>query len=51
MRLFRRFSEGLRSHTLLVHIRKATVGAVEPINSHPFRYGIGCLRTTVRFWI
>ena len=36
---FRRFSEGLRSNTLLVHIRKATVGAIDPINSHPFRYG------------
>ena len=36
---FRRFSEGLRSNTLLVHIRKATVGEIEPINSHPFRYG------------
>ena len=32
-------SEGLRSNTLLVHIRKATVGAIDPINSHPFRYG------------
>ncbi len=36
---FRRFSEGLRSNTLLVHIRKATVGEIDPINSHPFRYG------------
>ena len=36
---FRRFSEGLKSHTLLVHIRKASIGMVEPINSHPFRYG------------
>ena len=36
---FRRFSEGLRSNTLLVHIRKATVGSIDPINSHPFRYG------------
>ena len=36
---FRRFSESLRSHTLLVHIRKATVGQVQPINSHPFRFG------------
>lgn len=36
---FRKFSEGLRSHALLVHIRKATVGSIDPINSHPFRYG------------
>ena len=36
---FQRMGESLRSHTLLVHIRKATVGRVQPINSHPFRFG------------
>ena len=36
---FHRMGESLQSHTLLVHIRKATVGRVQPINSHPFRFG------------
>ena len=36
---FQRIGQSLQSHTLLVHIRKATVGEVQPINSHPFRFG------------
>jgi glutamine amidotransferase len=36
---FRRASERLSSHTLVAHVRRATVGAVEPVNVHPFRHG------------
>lgn len=36
---FRRVSERLTSHTFLVHVRKATVGRVDPANAHPFRFG------------
>lgn len=36
---FRRAGEGIRSHTMLVHVRRATVGVVDPANAHPFRYG------------
>ena len=36
---FRKASERLASHTLVVHVRRATVGAVEPRNVHPFRHG------------
>lgn len=36
---FRRASERLASHTLLVHVRRATVGEVNPFNTHPFRHG------------
>ena len=35
---FRTFSERLSSNTLLVHLRRATVGKVDTINSHPFRH-------------
>jgi glutamine amidotransferase len=31
-------SERLQSNTLLVHIRRATVGKVDTLNSHPFRF-------------
>ena len=36
---FRQVSSRLRSQTFVVHVRKATVGAVDPVNSHPFRHG------------
>ncbi|MEC7985218.1 MAG: class II glutamine amidotransferase [Myxococcota bacterium] len=36
---FQMLSESLRSHTFLVHVRKATVGDIDSLNSHPFRYG------------
>lgn len=36
---FRRASERLASNTLVVHVRRATVGAVDPFNIHPFRHG------------
>lgn len=36
---FRRASARLASHTLVVHVRRATIGAVEPKNVHPFRHG------------
>lgn len=36
---FRRASARLASHTLVVHVRKATVGEPSPFNLHPFRYG------------
>ncbi len=36
---FRRASERLASHTLVVHVRRATVGAIDPRNVHPFRHG------------
>ena len=48
---FRRFSEGLRSNTLLVHIRKATVGAIDPINSHPSDMARGSLLTMEPFLV
>jgi predicted glutamine amidotransferase len=36
---FRNFGERLQSQTFLVHLRRATVGKIDTINSHPFRYG------------
>ena len=36
---FRSFGERLQSQTFLVHLRRATVGKIDTINSHPFRYG------------
>jgi predicted glutamine amidotransferase len=36
---FRRTTERLTSHTFLVHVRRATVGSVDPLNTHPFRLG------------
>ena len=36
---FQTFGERLRSHTFLVHVRKATVGVIDELNSHPFRFG------------
>lgn len=36
---FRRAADRLASQTLVVHVRKATVGSVNPLNVHPFRHG------------
>ncbi len=36
---FHRISRRLTSHTFLVHVRRATVGHVDQLNSHPFRHG------------
>ncbi len=36
---FHRISRRLTSHTFLVHVRKATVGQTDQLNSHPFRHG------------
>lgn len=36
---FRHASERLASHTFVVHVRRATVGHVGPLNVHPFRHG------------
>lgn len=36
---FRRASESLASHTMVVHVRRATVGDLSPFNVHPFRHG------------
>jgi glutamine amidotransferase len=36
---FRRASERLTSHTMVVHVRRATVGEPSPFNVHPFRHG------------
>ncbi len=36
---FRAISDRLTSHTFVVHVRRATVGTIDPLNAHPFRYG------------
>jgi len=36
---FRRASERLSSQTMVVHVRRATVGELSPFNVHPFRHG------------
>lgn len=36
---FQKISSALASHTMVVHVRKATVGHVDHLNAHPFRYG------------
>jgi len=36
---FERASHRLTSHTFLVHVRRATVGVVDHVNAHPFRFG------------
>ncbi|MBX2803020.1 MAG: class II glutamine amidotransferase [Myxococcales bacterium] len=36
---FQRASERLMSHTFVVHVRRATVGVVDHVNAHPFRFG------------
>lgn len=37
--LFSRVSGVVSSETVLAHIRKATTGAINPLNTHPFQYG------------
>ena len=36
---FARISKRLESHTFVVHVRRATVGSIDYLNSHPFRHG------------
>lgn len=36
---FRAASARLTSNTMVVHVRKATVGSVDHLNAHPFQYG------------
>ena len=36
---FQKASQVRASHTFIVHVRKATVGRVDPMNAHPFRFG------------
>lgn len=36
---FRKASSRLKSHTFVVHVRKATVGTLDHLNAHPFRFG------------
>ena len=36
---FRRASSRLTSDTFLVHVRRATVGVIDHLNAHPFRFG------------
>lgn len=37
---FTEMSERLASQAFVVHVRKATVGGADPLNSHPFRHGL-----------
>ena len=36
---FLRASSALSSHTMVVHVRRATVGVVDHMNAHPFQFG------------
>lgn len=36
---FRAASARLTSHTFVVHVRRATVGEIDHLNAHPFRFG------------
>lgn len=36
---FQKVSSALSSHTMVVHVRRATVGTVDHLNAHPFRFG------------
>lgn len=36
---FARISRRLQSHAFVVHVRRATVGDIDYLNSHPFRHG------------
>ncbi len=36
---FRRAADRLASNALVAHVRRATVGEVGPLNTHPFRHG------------
>ncbi len=36
---FQRVSSALSSHTMVVHVRRATVGDNDHFNAHPFRFG------------
>ncbi|MCO4744569.1 MAG: class II glutamine amidotransferase [Proteobacteria bacterium] len=36
---FRAASQRLTSNTMVVHVRRATVGSIDHLNAHPFHYG------------
>lgn len=36
---FAKASARLMSHTFVVHVRRATVGSIDHLNAHPFRFG------------
>jgi len=36
---FAKAANALSSHTMIVHVRRATVGTIDHLNAHPFRYG------------
>ncbi len=36
---FKRLSSRLQSHAFVVHVRRATVGGADYLNTHPFRHG------------
>lgn len=36
---FQKVSAALSSHTMVVHVRRATVGRLDHLNAHPFRFG------------
>lgn len=38
-KIFEKVSGVVSSNTVVTHIRKSTVGAVGPLNTHPFQYG------------
>lgn len=38
-KLFKKVSGLVRSETVLAHLRKATIGTLEVVNTHPFQYG------------
>jgi glutamine amidotransferase len=37
--MFKRISEAISTNTFLSHLRKATVGSLNALNTHPFQYG------------
>ena len=36
---FKKAANTLSSHTMIGHVRRATVGTIDHLNAHPFRYG------------
>jgi predicted glutamine amidotransferase len=47
---FERVTERLRSQTFVVHVRRATVGAPDYFNSHPFRHGLWVFAHNGTIW-
>ncbi|MFK7874094.1 MAG: class II glutamine amidotransferase [Oligoflexales bacterium] len=38
-KMFSKMAPQIRSHMMLVHLRKATIGKVDVLNTHPFQHG------------